>query len=73
MKVFSTYLRKGTAFRYPKHYFRKEPLWAQEVTEVVENRYVLLRQRVSVLSKIRRALAEYERFVNQCYSQGEKS
>lgn len=67
MKVFSTYLRKGTAFRYPKHYFKKEPLWAQEVIELVENRYVLLRQRANVLSKIRRALAEYERLVDKYY------
>jgi hypothetical protein len=67
VKVFSTYLRKGGAFRYPKHYFKKEPQWAQEVIELVENRYVLLRQRANVLSKIRRALAEYERLVDKCY------
>jgi hypothetical protein len=68
-RVFSTYLKKGGAFRYPKHYFKKEPQWSQEVIELVENRYVLLRQRANVLAKIRRALAEYERLVDKCYRQ----
>jgi hypothetical protein len=71
-RVFSTYLKKGAALRYPKHYFKEEPQWARAVIELVETRYVLMRQRANVLAKMRRALAEYERLIDKCYSPGEK-
>ncbi|CAM5558394.1 conjugative transfer protein MobI(A/C) [Eoetvoesiella caeni] len=66
-KVFSTYIQKGLGFRYKKNGFKSAKDWELEAIELTEDRYELLRQRSNVLSKLRRALAEYERLLDKSY------
>lgn len=66
-RVFSTHIEKGDGFRYPKRKFAKATDWEKKIIESVENRYELLRRRSQVLSKLRRALGEYERLLDKCY------
>lgn len=66
-KVFSTHLKKPSGFRYQAGAFKGAKNWEQEAIDVTEDRYALLRQRSNALSKIRRALAEYERLLDKCY------
>jgi len=59
-RIYSEYIRKGKGHRYSMVAFRREPYWARQVIEMVEDRYAVLRQRAEALGKIKRALAEYE-------------
>lgn len=68
-KVFSTHLEKGLGHRYPAKTFKGARDWELEAIQVTEDRYSLLRQRSNALSKIRRALAEYERLLDKCYQE----
>jgi len=63
-RMYSEYIRKGTGSRYSMTAFKREPLWARQVIEMVENRYANLRQRSEVLGKINRALNEYEKLLD---------
>lgn len=58
-KVFSTHLKKGNGFRYPKSAFRQAKEWELEAINVVEDQYAVLRQRAQALAKVRRAVSEY--------------
>ncbi|QHS38460.1 conjugative transfer protein MobI(A/C) [Alcaligenes faecalis] len=68
-KVFSTHLEKGLGPRYPTKTFKGARDWELEAIQVTEDRYSLLRQRSNALSKIRRALSEYERLLDKCYQE----
>jgi len=62
-RIYSEYIKKGTGHRYSMTAFRREPYWARQVIEMVEDRYAVLRQRAEILGKIRRSLSEYERLL----------
>nr|WP_240733400.1 conjugative transfer protein MobI(A/C) [Edwardsiella piscicida] len=67
-KVLSTYISKGPGTSHSMSHFKKEPQWAQELIEHVESRYTPIRQRAAALSKIRKAVREYERLTAQSYN-----
>jgi len=69
-RVLSTYIKKGDSHKYSMSHFKKEPVWAQDLIRQVEGRYAALRKRAAALSKIRRAVAEYERLLNKSHSNG---
>ena len=58
---------RKVGIRYPASVFKSAKRWEKEMIKVTEDRYVLLRQRSQALSKIRSALAEYDRLVQKCY------
>ncbi|ALZ82609.1 hypothetical protein AhyD4_23680 (plasmid) [Aeromonas hydrophila] len=66
--VFSTYIKKGKNPNYSMANFKNEPQWAQALIAQVESRYVIFRKRAAALSKIRRALCEYEKLLNKTHS-----
>ncbi|MDU4190474.1 MULTISPECIES: conjugative transfer protein MobI(A/C) [Aeromonas] len=66
--VFSTYIKKGKSHKYSMANFKNEPQWAQELIQRVESRYARIRQRASALTKVRRALNEYERLLDKTHS-----
>lgn len=66
-RVLSTYVRKGRSAGYDASCFRRVPRWEKEVIAVVEGRYAVLRRRAGVLAKIRRALGEYRRLLDESY------
>lgn len=47
---------------------QNEPQWARELIEQVESRYVMFRKRAAAISKVRRALCEYEKLLNRTHS-----
>lgn len=49
--------------------FAKEPEWAKQVIQEVEDQYALHRQRAAVLSDIKRSLAEYEKLLDKTNQQ----
>ena len=68
-KVFSTYIKKGRNDHYSMCHFKNEPPWAKEIIAIVEDRYSLIRQRANALTKIRRALNEYEKILEKSYGE----
>lgn len=66
--VFSTYIKKGKNLKYSMTNFKNEPQWARELIEQVESRYVMFRKRAAAISKVRRALCEYEKLLNRTHS-----
>lgn len=66
--VLSTHLKKGKGFKYSMANFAKEPEWAKQVIQEVEDQYALHRQRAAVLSDIKRSLNEYEKLLEKTYS-----
>lgn len=71
-KVYSTYIPKGSGYRYSRALFKKEPEWAQEEINTVEDRYALLRKRSALLSAIKKNLREYNKVVNKCFPNNEE-
>lgn len=67
-KVFSTHIKKGKGYRYAMHHFSREPEWCKQAVSHVEAKYALHRQRAAVLSSIKRSLNEYEKLLNEAYS-----
>jgi len=63
--ILSTHIKKGRSNKYSMSHFKKEPNWAQDLIKQIEDRYVILRQRNAALTKIRRAIREYERLLNK--------
>lgn len=69
-KVLSDHLKKDRSHhRYPANTFKGAKDWEREAIDVTEDRYALLRQRSTALSKIRRVIAEYERLLDKCYQE----
>lgn len=66
--VFSTYIKKGRKLNYSMTNFKNEPQWAKDLIERVESRYVMFRARAAALTKVRRALCEYEKLLNKTHS-----
>jgi len=62
-RLYSEYIRKGQGHSYSMSAFKREPLWARQVIEMIEERYSILRQRAEIVAKIRRALTEYEKLL----------
>ncbi|MGL4515139.1 MAG: conjugative transfer protein MobI(A/C) [Shewanella sp.] len=63
MTVYSTYIPKGKGFSYSLSHFKDEPEWAQVLIARVESRYAKIRKRANVLTKIRRAVNEYQQLL----------
>lgn len=66
-RVLSDHVAKGKGYRYPVISFKTAKEWEKAAIKVAEDRYAPLRQRSATLTKIRRAVAEYERLVDQCF------
>lgn len=64
-KVISTYIPKGKSHRYSRKLFTREPGWAVETINYVEDHYALCRKRNTVLSEMRRCLREYKQIIDQ--------
>jgi len=64
-RIYSEYIRKGQGHRYSMTAFKREPYWARQVIEMVENRYAILRKRAELLGKAKRLLAEYEELLEK--------
>lgn len=67
--VYSTHIPKGKGHTYTMANFKNEPQWAQDLIKQVESRYAGIRQRANALTKIRRALNEYQRLLNKTHSE----
>lgn len=55
-KVYSTYIRKGSSSAYSMRDFKNEPGWVRDLVEATEAEYVVLRERATKLSTLRRTL-----------------
>lgn len=60
-RVLSSYIKKGAGTRYPKTSFAKEPEWAKKLVELAEDDFQAIRERAAALTKMRRALREFEK------------
>lgn len=65
-QIYSNYIRKGRG-GYDLRKFSQEPIWAQNTIRDVETRYSLCRSRSAALSKIRRAIKEYEVLIERAF------
>ena len=66
-QILSKWIKQKAKGMYSMNAFKKEPLWAQEIIERIEARYVILRKRNTALKRIRMALAEYEKLVEETH------
>jgi len=67
-RVYSEYLPKGVnSDGYPLSTFKNALEWENKIIREVESRYVVLRKRAKVLSKMRSNLKEYERLLAESY------
>lgn len=67
-QVFSQYLPKGKdTDGYPLSTFKNALEWEANMIREVESRYVVLRKRAKVLSKMRMNIKEYERLLSESY------
>lgn len=64
IRVLSKHIRKGKSDTYDMSAFQREPTWVQAVIADAEKTFAKLRSRAKILTKIRKAIREYDSLAN---------
>ncbi len=67
MQIRSKYINQTVKGSYSMNSFKTEPKWAQEIIEMIEGRYNVLRRRNTALKELRQALNAYQKLVEESH------